>query len=281
MSEDTITVRVPGALARAWNIARADDRHSFDPALLTISQAWDAAPEQPAGPGTVRVLTLPRVLAGHFAGLVQEIVDIELHMDGVEGQDKAAGRAGAKVLQRLAQRGITAGWAIGYKLPDPTAQAALEARQAREEERRAEDERREQQARQMVEARREKQFAAQQAVYARVTAVFDAAGIESARYDGFGSVIVPGYYLRTRQGVSVQAEVCPPTIEQRRALESAPSVKEWSARSEKIHTEWSEQRAVILGACQAALEADGWTTQLHGKDITARLRATIDTAKEN
>lgn len=281
--EDTITIRVPGALARAWDITRADDHHSFEPAAFAISQAWSAAPERAAGKGTVRVLTLPRVLAGHFATLVQEIVDIELHAEAkdVSDQDTAAGRAGAKLLQRLADRGITAEWALGYTLPDPAAQAALEDRQRRAQERVAQEQAREEQARQKAEEQREERLAAQQARYDRVTAVLDAAGQTLARHNGLGTVIAPGYALRTRQGVSVYAEVCPPTPEQQQALESAPSAQEWSARSEKIHNEWDEQRAAILDACQTALEVDGWRVQRHGRSGPAmRLSATLSTGKE-
>ncbi|MGW9069253.1 hypothetical protein ACWGQT_07385 [Streptomyces yangpuensis] len=139
-AEDTITVRVPGAFARLWDLSRADDRHELDAALRDVATAWANAPEKDAGKGTVRVLTCSRQLAAQFAWLVRDLAHAE--SDGsMDSPDVAAAKAGWKLLERLADMGIRPEDARDdYRMADPAAQAALEAEQAQAAERKREEE---------------------------------------------------------------------------------------------------------------------------------------------
>ncbi|MGW7100288.1 hypothetical protein [Streptomyces sp. NPDC054838] len=126
---DTITIRVPGAFGRAWDRSRGDDAHNTDPDAAVyrdIAAAWTAAREHSAGKGTVRVMTISRILAGAFLELAGRVAETELG-GGTDGADTAAGRAGYKMLERAAQKGLTPAWPAEYRLTDPAAQSALEA----------------------------------------------------------------------------------------------------------------------------------------------------------
>ncbi|MFJ4902932.1 hypothetical protein [Streptomyces sp. NPDC088727] len=125
---ETVTVRVPGAFARAWMLRYEDNETALDAAQRDLHTAWAAAPVKRAGKGTVHVLTMTRPLAACFAAFAESLAATESSTDGVDSPDHAAGAAGFKMLARLAEMGIHAADADpAYTMADPARQAELEA----------------------------------------------------------------------------------------------------------------------------------------------------------
>jgi hypothetical protein len=126
-SSDIVTIRVPGAFARAWNIVHGDDNSVLDAVRRDLAVAWEQGEVRKAGIGTVRVIRLSRALARHFAQMVEDIISVEGGLNGVEGSSRHTAAAGDKLLDRMEELGINGHDAEPYTMADPVAQAALEA----------------------------------------------------------------------------------------------------------------------------------------------------------
>lgn len=106
-TEETVALRVPGALARAVEIQTAGDAEALAAARRDLRTAWNTGSERRQGVGTVYVFDIPTELLGHFTDIVAHIHWLE-SADGVDGQDRAAARAAARFLTRLAAgHGVT------------------------------------------------------------------------------------------------------------------------------------------------------------------------------
>lgn len=237
---EPITIRVPGALARAVNERMEDAPQSPDAHRRDLYAAWAAAPERRAGRGTIRVLTLTPELAPFFAALVDNILYFET-ADGTEDPDRTAARAAAATLARLNALGIEPAPVgtryAGDDTPDARAwaarhNAAQEAQHAADIERLATQEA-------QAAARRDDAQATTDAITATLTAAaLPMPLVTSSRPDTNGLRILPG--ARTRDGHR-NASVYP-------------------VRGVDTHLN-PDTTAAAVAAAAAALTADGWTVR--------------------
>ncbi|WP_428957872.1 hypothetical protein [Streptomyces sp. cg35] len=122
-AQDTVQVRVPAALSRAWTASHQDAHTSLDAAERDMHAAWYNAPQDKHG---AVALTLSRPLARHFADMIEMWADNEGYADDA---DLKAIADAPKLLARLADLGIRSADLQPYTMASPAAQTALEADQ--------------------------------------------------------------------------------------------------------------------------------------------------------
>lgn len=136
-AEDMITLRVPGRVAAFWDANKEELHTERDALSRDVAAAYLSGQQRAHGKnGTVWVFTTTRTLARAFLAILTAAAEAEFYSDHADTKGATAALA---MIQRYADKGLTARVPEGYRMADPAAQAALDAECAKAAAEKAQD----------------------------------------------------------------------------------------------------------------------------------------------